>query len=353
MPDSDAGERTEQPTPRRRQESREQGQVPRSTDLTAAVVILVGLGLLNMLGPDMLQQMLDLTRDIGRVDGPGTDTLLIWIRRTIYAGFGMILPFLLLLMVISLVGAIAQTGPVLALKKLQPRLDQLDPIQGVKRIFSTDSLARAAFGLLKTVLVGMVAYYSIKDHLQPVLGSATVEPGGVFAMSVQLVFTLSLRMALVLLILGLIDYFYQRWKLERQMRMTKQEVKDELKKMDGDPLMKNRRRQAQMKLAMQRLAADVPKADVVVTNPTEYAVALRYDEATMSAPRIIAKGVDTMALRIRQIARQHGVPVVQRPPLARALYASAEVGDEVPPMYYKAVAELLAYVYQLSGRAVG
>lgn len=351
MPETDAGERTEQPTPRRREEAREQGQVPRSTDLTAAVIILGGLGLLNVLGPWMLEQLLALLRDIGEPGRPDGAALLVWIRRALYGGALLIAPFLLLLLAIGLAGAIVQTGPLLTWKKLQPRIDHLDPVRGLKRLFSTDALARTAFGLLKIALVGAVAYASIAGQIQPVLGSATLAPGGVFEMAVRLTFMLSLRMALILLILGLADYFYQRWKVERQIRMTKQEIKDELKKMEGDPLIKQRRRQTQHKLAMQRLRADVPKADVVVTNPTEFAVALRYDEATMSAPRIVAKGVDFMAFQIRQIAQLHGVPIVQRPPLARALYAAAEVGDEVPPMYYKAVAELLAYVYRLSGKA--
>jgi flagellar biosynthetic protein FlhB len=176
---------------------------------------------------------------------------------------------------------------------------------------------------------------------------------GILHMASEILFALMLRLALVLLILGLIDYFYQRHKVEKQLRMSKQEIKDELKRMEGDPLVKHRRRQVQAKLAMQRIAIDVPRSDVVVTNPTEYAVALKYDEATMHAPRVLAKGKDLLALRIRQIAQQYGIILVQRPPLARGLYTACDVGDEIPPAYYRAVAEVLAYVYQLSGRAAG
>jgi flagellar biosynthetic protein FlhB len=353
VPETDAGEKTEQPTPRRRQEARQEGQVPRSTDLTAAVVILAALGLLNILGPQMLSRLLDLTRDIGRLSDTDSASLLVWIRRTIYGSVVLLAPFLLLLFTISLAGAIAQTGPLLAWKKLQPQLSHVSPLKGIKRLFSLDALTRTGFGLLKMSMVAAVAYWSLVGQIQPVLGVGSAEAGGIFAYSVTLVFMLSLRMALVLLILGLLDYFYQRWRIEQKLRMSKQEIKDELKKMDGDPLLKSRRRQAQMKLAAQRLRIEVPKADVVVTNPTEYAVALRYDEQTMGAPRIVAKGVDYMAMQIRHIAQQNGVPIMQRPPLARGLYAAAEVGDEVPPMYYKVVAELLAYVYQLSNKAAG
>ncbi|HPM25323.1 MAG TPA: EscU/YscU/HrcU family type III secretion system export apparatus switch protein, partial [Phycisphaerae bacterium] len=176
---------------------------------------------------------------------------------------------------------------------------------------------------------------------------------GVLGLGAEVLFDLAVRLAIALLVLGILDYLIQRWKLERRLRMTKQEVRDELKKMEGDPLVKQRRRQIQARLALQRIRAEVPRADVVVTNPTHFAVALRYDEATMSAPRVTAKGRDLLAERIRQLAQQHGVPIVQRPPLARALYTGVEVGQEVPPAFYRAVAEVLAYVYQLSGRVAG
>jgi flagellar biosynthetic protein FlhB len=265
----------------------------------------------------------------------------------------MLLPFLLLLMVLTAVGSLAQTGLLLTPKKLLPRIENLSLKRGLKRIFSFDAVTRTVLGLFKMLFIGLVAYYTVAARMQPVLGSTTVPPLGVLHMAGEMLFTLMLRLALVLLVLGLIDYFYQRHKVEKSLRMSKQDVKDELKRMEGDPLLKSRRRQTQAKLAMQRVAVDVPKSDVVVTNPSEYAVALRYDEATMSAPRVLAKGQDLLAVRIRQIAQQHGIPIVQRPPLARGLYAACEVGDEIPPAYYRAVAEVLAYVYQLSGRAAG
>jgi len=158
------------------------------------------------------------------------------------------------------------------------------------------------------------------------------------------------RVAAVLLILGLLDFFYQRWQTEQDMKMTKEEVKEELKRHEGDPLVKQRRRKVAQQLMMQRLATDVPKADVVVTNPTHVSVALQYDSDTMHAPKLIAKGADLMALRIRQIASAHRVPVVERPPLARAIFSAVEVGQEIPQEYYAAVAEILAYVYRISGR---
>jgi flagellar biosynthetic protein FlhB len=353
MPEADTGEKTEQPTPRRRQEAREEGQVPRSTDLTAALALLAALILLNLFGPGIFERMLLLIREMVDVSDASAMTLRNWVARSGYVATAILLPFLLLLLVLTLGGALGQTGVLLTPKKLIPRIDNLSPLKGVRRLFSFDSVTRTGLGFLKMALVGLVAYYTIMARIQPVLGVGTVSPPGILHMASQILFALMLRMGLVLLILGLIDYFYQRHKVEKQLRMSKQEIKDELKRMEGDPLVKHRRRQVQAKLAMQRIAIDVPRSDVVVTNPTEYAVALKYDEATMTAPRVIAKGKDLLALRIRQIAQQHGIVIVQRPPLARGLYVACEVGDEIPPAYYRAVAEVLAYVYQLSGRVAG
>jgi flagellar biosynthetic protein FlhB len=263
----------------------------------------------------------------------------------------MILPFLGILMVITAAGAVAQSGLLLTWKRLALKPDRLNPVSGFKRMFSGEALTRLAMGLFKVGLLTVIAYMCIRGRILTVLSGGGAHPGGVYVLAAKLIFDLAIQMSLVLLVLGIVDYMLQRWRLERQLRMTKQEVRDELKRMEGDPLLKHRRRQMQAQLAMQRINAEVPRADVVVTNPTEFAVALRYDEANMSAPRVVAKGRELLAQRIRQLAEQHGVPVVQRPPLARALYASVEVGQDVPPQFYRAVAEVLAYVYQLSRRA--
>jgi flagellar biosynthetic protein FlhB len=346
----DAGEKTESPTPRRRQEAREQGQVARSTDLTAAIVLLAGLVLLNVFGPNVFQRMLELVRETGADGDVRADGLGIVVARSVLSGAIMLAPFLVALLVITAAGGLLQTGAAFSSKLLAPKFENLEPTRGLKRVFSIDSVTRLALGLLKLLLVGAVGYSSVSGRWSELLNAGTLGVLGILHLGSEIVFTLALRMVLVLLILGLLDYFFQRWKLERTLRMTKQEVKDELKRMDGDPLLRQRRRQMQMKLAMQRLRVDVPRADVIVTNPTEYAVALQYDEASMAAPRVVAKGKDFLALQIRTIAAEHQIPIVQRPPLARGLYAAVEVGEDVPPMYYRAVAEVLAYIYQLRGR---
>jgi len=353
MAQDDAGDKTEQPTPRRREEAREEGQVARSMDLTAAISLLAGLVLLKFFGPAMLEHMLGMTRALGESSTTTSGTLLPWIRRVGLATITMTLPFLGLLVVVTAAGVVSQSGLLLTWKKLALKPDRINPVSGMKRMFSGEAANRLAQGLLKMTVVGVIAYITIVGRIDTVLASGALHTAGIFGLSAKLLFDLALRMGIALLLLGLIDYLFQRWQLEKQLRMTKQEVRDELKKMEGDPLVKQRRRQMQARLAMQRIHSEVPRADVVVTNPTHFAVALKYDEATMTAPRLTAKGKDLLAQRIQQLAQQHGIPIVQRPPLARALYAGVEVGQEVPPEFYRAVAELLAYVYQLSGKAAG
>lgn len=349
MAADDAGERTEQPTSRRIQEAREAGRIPRSQDMGAAVSLLGGLMLLKVFGGGIFETMLNMTLSIGDDPDVTAAGLAALVRRIGLTAFYMLLPFLALLMVITAVGLVLQAGLPISIKRLKPSLEKLNPLKGIKRLFSLDSVTRVGMGLLKMVFIAAVAYMTIVAEINVVIAAGSIPPIGAFDLGSALLYKMALRMAIVLLILALLDYVYQRWNWWRKLKMTKQEVKDEMKNMEGDPKMRQRRRQAQLQLAMQRIGVQVPQADVVVSNPTEYAVALRYDEAAMAAPRVTAKGKDLLALRIRQIAQQHGVPIVQRPPLARAIYAAVEVGREVPPTFYRAVAEVLAYVYQLAG----
>jgi flagellar biosynthetic protein FlhB len=351
MAADDAAERTEPPTQRRLAEARKQGQIPRSADLTAAVALLAGMFLLNVLGPGMMRGMLAMTRELGDASDPHADALMIWLARSAYTAAALLLPFLSLLLLASLVVNLAQTGLLLTWKRLAPRLDALNPINGLRRLWSTEALQRLGLGVLKMAFVGAAAWWLLSAEAVALVSAAMLDTSAIVQLGGQLVFALGLRLGLLLVALALLDYLMQRWRVQRNLRMTRQEVRDELKSMDGDPLMRQRRRQLQAKLAMQRIRIDVPKADVLIVNPTEFAVALRYDEATMTAPRVVAKGKAHLAVHIRVVAERHGVPIVQRPPLARALYAAVDVGQQVPPQFYRAVAEVLAYVYQLSRKA--
>lgn len=319
-------------------------------ELTAAATLLFALMLLHCNGRDIFGHMLALTRELGECPPARAADLWEALRRAARATGEMLGPFLLWLTLIPLASTLLQTGWTPNAKKLLPNLGKLSPAAGIRRLFSTDSATHLVISLGKAALVTGVVYVTIRDSLEEMLSAGAAPAPGILWLASATVYALAIRVALLLLVIGVVDYLYQRWKLEKSLRMTKQEVKDEMKRMEGDPLVRQRRRQVQLRLAMQRIGVDVPKADVVVTNPTEYAVALRYDEAAMAAPRVLAKGKGFLAERIRQVALASGVPIVQRPPLARALYAACEPGDEIPPAYYRAVAEVLAFVYRLAGR---
>lgn len=347
----DFEDKTEAATPKRREDARNEGRIATSADLTSAVGLLAALVVLGLLGQGMFLSLLRLTREAVSVGVVSGEALTNWITHCASTGALVLLPFLATVLVLTAAGALTQTGGAVTGKRLLPKLEQLSPLKGIHRIFSWQSLVRLVAGILKMLCAGAVAWMTIRGELNRVLASGLAPTTAVLPLAADITYKLALRLALTLLVLAILDYFYQRWSMERSLRMTKQEVKDEMRNLEGDPMIKQRRRQVQLKLAMQRLQNDVPRADVVVTNPTHFSVALRYDDATMAAPRVVAKGKDFLALRIRQIAEQHGIPVVERPPLARALFAACEVGQEVPAAYYRAVAELLAYVYQLAGRA--
>lgn len=350
MPEGNGGDKTEAPTPRKRMEAREQGNVAKSQDLTAAIGLLSGLMLIYIYSQSMFGQLLDITRLLG-VPVIRAGDLVEPVGMTASAVMWMLLPFMIFIMIFTICGMLLQHGWLFSPKKLKPDASKLNPIKGAQQIFSGQSLARFVMGLLKFAIMGVIAWWVITGQIDQLLASSGLPVIGVLSMGSSMVYDLALKLAIVLLILAILDFLWARHRHEESLKMTKQEVKDEMKRMDGDPGVKRRQRETQMRVAMQRLNNDVPQADVIVTNPTEYAVALKYDESAMDAPRVVAKGTDLLAARIRQLANTHGIPIVQRPPLARALYAQCDPGQVVPPALYKAVAEVLAYVYQLNGRA--
>jgi len=348
-----AQDRTEPATPRRREEARNRGQVAKSSDLTASVVLLGGVLMLYLMRESIIGQMVGLVRyclgedptTVGDMNAM-VPTLVISFRSMA----GVALPFMLLVTVLALVASFGQVGVLFTLKPLAPSLAKLNPISGLQRMFSSRSAVQLVMGLAKMSVLAAVAYYTLKGRLAALASASLLSHLSIAQITVEFLFTLGIRLTLALLLLAIIDFVYQRWKHERDLRMTKQEIKEELKRMEGDPHMKRRRRTVQFQLALQRIRAAVPKADVVITNPTSFAVAIQYDARTMNAPKLTAKGADHLARRIRELASEHGGPIVERPPLARAMYRTVEVGQEIPAQFYKAVAEILAYVYELAGR---
>ena len=349
----DFGDKTEDPTPRRRQEAREQGKVARSKDLATAVLIIASMVLLKNFGPGVVGALRSLVKEMlgseSMADASASGALLAMSRSVLAVGAALA-PLLIGMVLAVVVADVLQVGLVFNGKRLQPNMGAVSPAKGFARLFGKGrSPVQGAISLAKLLLVGFVAYAAVHARLPQIMTAQQLEFIQIFGLGAEVVYSIGIRIGVVLLVLAILEYAYQRYRLEQELKMTKQEVKEEMRRMDGDPKVKQRRRQLAMQIMKEQLKKDVPTADVVVTNPTHFAVALRYDAATMHAPRVVAKGQDYVALRIREIAVANGVPILERKPLARALYKMAEVGQEIPEQYYSAVAEILAYVYELNG----
>ncbi len=349
----DSGDKTEAPTQRRRDEAREQGNVARSPDLTASAVLVGGMVLLNWYGQNLFAAMSGVVRKmlgpewLGNVDvHSATDGVV----ASIFMVCRAMAPLMIGMMLIAVVINIAQVGLHLTPEKLQPNLGALNPLKGLGRLFQGQGMMKLVMGLLKMALVAITAYSAIHGRMNLILGVAQLEFLQIFQLGAEMVYRIGLRVALLLFVLALFDYIWQRYQFEKSLKMSKQEVKDEMRRMDGDPKLKQRRRQIAQQMAQKKLQKDVPTADVVITNPTEFAIALKYDQSMMHAPRVVAKGQGVIAKRIRELAIAAGVPILERKPLARALYKLVEVGQEIPEEFYSAIAEILAYVYELTGK---
>lgn len=349
----DGAEKTEQATPRRRQEAREEGNIARSTDLNAAVMLLASVLLMQWLGMQMLTGMKLLIQEQLSPSWAYNPLRVDDLQQTLgWAGWMMLriaAPLALAMTAVGVLVSVTQVGLVFSIKPLTPNLGRLSPLKGLKGFLDARAGIRLAMSLSKVGLIGGLAFWFIYQDMPAILSMPRLEILPMFGAACGLVYDLALKLAVILLVLAILDWAYQRWQRERDLRMSKEEVKEEMRRMEGDPMIKQRRARVARQLAMQRIGAAVPRADVVVTNPTHFAVALRYDAATMKAPKVVAKGADFMAMRIRQIAAASGVPMVERKDLARALYRGVEVGQEVPPDLYGTVAEILAYVYRLNG----
>lgn len=350
-----SGEKTEPATPRKRKQAREKGQVARSNDLNTAVLLLAASLTIFFLGGHLVTELAAFNDKIFSVLGSGRVTL------ESVATFGAMGLTQLLLLLLPLVGVLlflgfavnlVQIGFLVTAHPVTPNLERLNPIAGLKRIFSRRGLMRLLFGILKLVIVGAILVLGLRALLSPasgdsLYGAMQMPLWEAVSYSNGALFRLGAQASGALLLLALFDLAFQRWQHSKDLMMTKQEVRDELKRMEGDPLLKEHRRKIQQRLALQRMMFDVPDADVVITNPTRIACAVQYDSTKMTAPRLLAKGEGHVAARIREKAIEHRVPVVQEPPLARLIHETTEIGDEIPPDLYQPVAEVLAYVYKL------
>jgi flagellar biosynthetic protein FlhB len=350
MSDDSDQEKTEQPTEKKQRESREKGEVPRSRDLSGALVVLAGVAALMNSGESAFlhaRQIFSLGLGYSR-EALFSDALP---GRALHAAMSEALslfaPVAVATMLATLAAPLLLGGLNFSAQALQPKFERLDPIKGLGKIFAMRGLVELGKALLKLIFIGTVLLLLLR-HWQGELqatGRGSVMAG--IAQSIGLLGRSALWFGSMLALIGGIDALYQKYDHAKNLRMTKQEIKDEMKESEGNPEMKGRIRQVQQAQARRRMMEELPKADVVVVNPTHFAVALRYDDGRMGAPRVIAKGVDVLAQQIRLVAGAHRIPMVEAPPLARALYATTELGREIPAALYVAVAQVLAYVYQL------
>jgi flagellar biosynthetic protein FlhB len=349
MADS-AQDKTEQPTPHRLRKARQEGQVPQSQEVPSAMVTAAFVLMLAVLGSTVLQwarsALLQTFATIGR--GPADGEAVTEAFR-VHGGTMMktISPFLLAFAVTSVGASLLVGGLNFSTKAIKFDLKAISPAKGIKQMFSLQSLMKLAMSLLKMIVLSTVCYVYLDNRRDVMLQLRWLSPGEILSSIAGLIFGLLLRFVIFLIIIAGIDFIYQKWQYKRKLRMSKQEIKEEHKQHQGSPEVRGRIRQLQMEMTQRRMLQDVPDADVVITNPTHFAVALKYDPGAMDAPMCLAKGPDELALKIREIAEANDVPIVERPPLARTLYASVEVGQPVPEDLFVAVAEVLAMIYRM------
>ncbi len=347
--EGDGGEKTEQATPRRREEARKKGQVFKSTDLNSAVILLAGsVGLLMTFNYAVeslkaFTSLYILDRSLQDFSNQYACDLLIEVL-TLMAQ--ILMPVLLSTFIAAFLISYLQVGSVFSSEALTPKFERLNPIEGFKRVFSRRALMELAKSLFKVTVTGYIVYTVIKKYYYLFPRFVDMELAAIVKNLGNIFFEMALKVGIAFIILGIIDYLYQWYEHEKSLKMSKHEIKQEYKQTEGDPLIKSRQRQIQREFATKRMMAEVPHADVVITNPTHFAVALKYELKTMEAPVVIARGQDFVALRIKEIARENGVTVVENPVLARTLYYSTDIGDLIPEDLYQAVAEILAFVFK-------
>ncbi len=350
-----AGEKKHEASQHRRDKAKEEGNVARSQDLGSAVLLLVCVVVLDWFGPQLFQaivtMVVDQLQNQTYWESDSRTHLVIFVDLIRRAGLAL-LPLMGTAFLAAVLVNVGQSGILWIPEKLGFDLSRIDPLQGFSRLFSVQNATRLGFGLLKIGIVSIVLLWGLWTRAYDImrLSGLSVEHVGVFVWRTTI--DLTTQVAWSLVILAVLDYGFQKWKYEQDLMMTDEDLREEIKSTQGDPQMKARRRRVQREIASQRIASDVPKADVVITNPTELAVALQYNPKTMKAPIVVAKGAELVAARIRKIALEHGIPIVERKPLAQALFKSVDVGRAIPVEQYTAVAEVLKYVYQVKGKSI-
>lgn len=350
---TDQSQKTEEPTQKKLDDSRNKGQVATSREVSNWFMILAGTIIVAMIAPSMssnikgvMHKFLATPHAIPVEVGNLADIIG---STATEIGFIMILPVLLLL-VAAFASTMVQNGLVVALDRIKPKMERASPLAGAKRLFSLKSLVEFVKGIAKISIVATVATMLMLPSFEGLEQLVKMEMSSAADVLHALVSKLLFGVLAVVTIIAAIDFLYQRFEHMKQMRMSRQEIKDEHKQSEGDPMVKQRLRQIRQERARQRTVAAVPDASVLITNPTHFAVALKYEMDDMAAPVLLAKGQDFIALKMREVAEEHGIPIVENPPVARALYANVEVDEEIPQEHFKAVAEIIGYVFRLNGK---
>lgn len=343
-------QKTEQPTPRRLQEARKKGQVAKSRDLSAAIILMAVILLFYIARATALaswqEQLAWYFSQCLTIRTPEQSLLKILLD-SLFNVFVMFAPVFILIIIMALAANIGQTGFIFSTEALKVKLDRLNPIEGLKKMFSLQSLVELVKNIFKVIIVAVVSYSVIKKYIPELLLVFYRSPNAAFGTVAGVVLAVALAGGGAFLALAVADLFYQRWQHIKNLRMTKQEVKDEFKQTEGDPMIKSWMRRRQREIVLNNIRQQVPKATVVITNPTHLAVALTYKDGEMAAPTVVAKGAGDLARQIRELAAKHEVPIIRNIEVARALYKQVEVGQEIPLELYQAVAQILAMVYRL------
>lgn len=344
-------DKTEEPTQRRKEEARKKGQVAKSAELSSIIVLLTLFFILNILGGwfySLLSSYMKnnlgpaaLTKELSETNVGNI------LFQHIAFFFQIFLPLGLGAMAVALAVNFIQVGFLFTAETLKPKFNRINPINGFRRVFSTQGLVELVKSALKLVIVTYFVYSTLKGRIMALFDTVKQSPLDVAKVIWSIIYQVAVKICIFLLILAVFDYIYQRWQLKKSLRMTKKEVQDEYKQTEGNPQIKNKIRQRQRQIAARRMMQEVPKADVVITNPTHLAVALRYDSSSMAAPVVVAKGEGFIAEKIKELAKVSGVTLVENKPLAQALYKTVDIGEAVPAKLYQAVAEVLAFVYRL------
>ena len=346
-------EKTEKPSPKKISDARKKGQVAKSREIPSVFILIVSLAVFYFSGSAMFMNIAEFMKymfqNISRNEFQSSSLYSYFISVSIQF-IKIIFPLMIAVFIAGILSHIIQFGFLFSGEALTPKLSKLDPLKGMKKIISLKALAELLKSLIKIVVISSVAYIILKSESNQFISLIEMSVDNIFSMMGLISLRISIYICSALSVLAILDYLFQRWQHEKDLRMTKQEVKEENKQREGDPIVKSRIRQLQMEMAQRRMMDDVPNADVVITNPTRLAIALKYDVGKTVAPKVLAKGSGFIAQKIREIATEKDIPIVEQKPLAQALYKTVEIGDIIPSNLYKAVTEILAYVYRLKNK---